>query len=179
MGPTVCPQTCPMGPPGPQGEPGQKGDRGTPGQVRRQNNRDWCNLPYAGEILAKTVVSTSKKIVLLKPDSGKTFYGAGSLCKSICGSLYFPSTLAENNEVFAIASRAKLDTDDVWLRLSDEEKEGVWKDPENRETLTFQNWERGQPNNVKGRQHHANFKAPGKWNDFPATHKFRHVVCEL
>jgi len=198
MGATECPQTCPMGPPGPQGITGQKGDsgsKGNPGQKGETatscndeikddkgepaNNRDWCNLLDAGEILAKTVVSTSKNIIMLKKSDKKNFQDADILCKYICGRIYFPSSFAENNEVFEIAKKsANLDTDDIWLRLSDQETEGIWKDPDNRETLTFENWDSGQPNDKWG-QEHVNFKGPGKWNDYHHTHKVRHVICEL
>ena len=201
--------TGPMGPPGrigdtgltgfpgikgesgSKGYPGQKGNRGTagidgikgqkgePGNSGETPTRDWCNLSNAGEIIAKTVLLTSKNIIMLKPDSHKTFYEAERLCKSICGRIYFPSTLAENNEVFQIGRKGGSNYGDIWLRLSDEKTEGVWKDPENREILTFENWDKNQPSNSFGKQHHAHFVGNfGKWNDITASHEFRHVICE-
>ena len=66
--------------------------------------KEWCNLDMFNVII-KTVLSTSKKIVLLKPSEGKSFYHAKSICESICGNLYFPSTLMENNVVCTIDIR--------------------------------------------------------------------------
>ena len=174
---------------GSKGDPGQKGSHGTPGAegIKGQkgepgNTRDWCNLSRAGEIKAKAVLSTSKNVIMLKPDSQKNFHGAESLCKSICGRIYFPSSLAENNEVFEIAHKRGSQNEDIWLRLSDEDTEGIWKDAENEETLTFKNWQNGQPNNAdRNGQHHAYFLADsGEWGDANADNSyFAHVICEF
>lgn len=204
MSTTDCPQTCPMGPPGPQGESGQKGDPGIKGEsgsnsvcssadnikarkVEPVNNRDWCNLHgVIIKIITQTILSTSKNIIMLKPDSGKTFNEAEKLCKSICGRIYFPASLAENNQVIDIALkggsniRPNSEDHDIWLRFTDEEAEGISKDPENRDFLTFKNWRKGQPNNVDKKQHHACFTGTlGRWNDMPASTTLRHVICEL
>ena len=195
-----------MGPPGPQGEPGstglpglkgESGSKGDPGQKgdcatsdndeikegksEPANKRDWCNLSNAGRIKAKTILSTSKNIIMLKPHSPKTFHEAENLCKSICGRIYFPSSLAENNEVFEIASKGGFIDEDIWLRITDEDTEGIWKDAENEESLTFKNWGNGQPNNLsRNGQHHAFFLSSGKWGDANADHDhFPHVICEF
>ena len=189
------------GVPGPVGFPGEKGSRGESGLTgepgrksdcltsdndeinertrKSANNRGWCNLPgVIGEIITKTVLSTSKNIIMLKQGDRKTFHKAESLCKSICGSIYFPSSLAENNEVIDIARKGG--SGDIWIRLTDEEAEGIWKDPENRDYLTFNNWEEGQPNNYDNEQHHAAFTGDlGKWNDSPAASAMIHVICEI
>lgn len=134
---------------------------------------------------------------MLEPDVGKTFFEAESLCKSICGRIYFPSTLAENNEVFNIARKVPSFNDmieyfygDIWLRLSDPESEGIWLDPENRENLTFTNWNHAVPNlsildsfltpRVASGQHHVCFYGKyGKWKDAPASVSMPHVICEI
>lgn len=117
---------------------------------------------------------------MLKPSDSKTFYDAESLCNSICGAIYFPSTLVEYNEVFEIALKGGFQTEDIWLRLSDEETEGVWKDPDNRETLIFENWVGGQPNNVANSQHHVYIQSnSGQWGDVKASWEAKHVICEL
>ena len=180
---------------GSKGDPGQMGDDGDPGVdgIKGQKGESgpsggWCNLGLAGKIITKKVLSTSKNIIMLKPDSAKTFYEAERLCKDICGNMYFTSSLAENNEVFDIARKAPsfktdLNYGDIWLRLSDKETEGTWKDPENREILTFKNWNQkseSQPNNYGGVQHYACFQgSDGKWNDVSASTTMPHVICEL
>ena len=179
--------------PGVKDESGSKGDTGKKGdcttssndeiKVRKTvNDQDWCNLHgVIIKILMKTILSTSKNTIMLKPDSAKSFDEAKSLCKSICGRIYFPSSLAEDNEVFQIARKAGSSEEDIWLRLSDKEFEGIWKDPENGETLTFMNWMKGQPNNFDNNQHHACFQGnSGEWNDVSATSTTNpHVICEL
>lgn len=172
---------------GSKGDPGQKGDCATSdndeikeGKSEPANKRDWCNLSNAGEIKAKAVLSTSKKVIMLKPDESKTFNEAQSICKNICGKIYFPSTLAENNAVNEIARKNGAVGTDIWLRLSDAETEGIWKDVENREKLTFTNWEEGQPNNHGGDQHYACFQQiTGTWGDLSDHQARRHVICEL
>ena len=121
---------------------------------------------------------------MLKPDKKKNFNEAQKLCKSICGpncgSIYFPSSLAENNEVFGIARTTKMNEEDIWLRLSDEQTEGVWKDFESREDLSFKNWDKDQPNNNNRNQHRALFMGRyGKWNDANASYAVAHVICEF
>merc|ERR1712131_47546 len=95
--------------------------------------------------------------------STKTFKQANSICESVCGAMYFPSSLAENNEVFAI--KKKHTNALIWIRISDEEKEKVWKDPDNKEMLTFTNRSSDQPNNYDGKQHWGSMMSDGKWND--------------
>ena len=76
------------------------------------------------------------------------------ICESICGAMYFPSTLTESKEIATIMkNHQKTDIYWVWIRLSDQVEEGVWKDPDNKEILTFTNWYLSEPNNRFGRQH--------------------------
>ena len=84
------------------GPAGAYGISGESGIVMKETSPEWCNLDMFNVII-KTVLSTSKKIVLLKSSEGKFFYHAKSICESICGNLYFPSTLMENNVVHFIA----------------------------------------------------------------------------
>ena len=184
-----CPQTCPAGPPGPIGPPGQKGDRGLTGAkgdparsgspipsrvppTRSPTHQGWCNLALA-TVIIKTVLSTKKNIILVKPYSSKTFKEAKNLCESMCGAMYFPSTLAENNEVSGITKYR------IWIRISDEEKEEVWKDPDDKEALTFANWDSGQPNNGWGGQHCGYMNNDGKWGDDNDKTSLDYIVCEL
>ena len=143
----------------------------------KETSPEWCNLEMFNVII-KTVLSTSKKIVLLKPSEKKSFYHAKSMCESICGNLYFPSTLVENNVVRFIARENG--AQDIWLRLSDHEEEGIWKDPDNKETLTFTDWHDNQPDNYNGNEDYGLFWIMiGKWNDATVLHGVSYIMCEL
>lgn len=137
---------------------------------------EWCNLD-SHNVIEKTVLSTKKKIILLK--SWKTWSDAKILCESICGAMYFPSTLIENNEVYTIMKKNNFGW--IWIRISDEEKEGSWKDPDGKEVLTFTNWESDQPNNLHGNQHwgEMNVSRDGKWNDDSSSGMTSSIICEL
>ena len=73
-----------------------------------------------------------------------------------------------------------------WIRISDTETEGIWKDPEDKENLTFTNWEEGSPR-IPGRNesshwyNHAVMNYFGKWYDTIGTADFSdtEVLCEL
>ena len=68
----------------------------------------------------------------------------------------------------------------IWLRISDEEREGTWKDPDNKESLTFTNWDSGQPNNRGGNEHWGYmFSYDGKWGDNSDSEYLSYIVCEL
>ena len=89
--------------------------------------------------------------------------------------MYFPSTLTENNEVLAILQ--KNGSNWIWIRISDE---GTWKDPDNKEVLTFTNWDSGQPDNNGGSQSWGYLRSDdGKWGDDGDTGSFSSIVCEL
>ena len=161
-----------------KGPAGPRGLKGEPGIVMKEPNLEWCNLDMFNVII-KTVLSTSKKIVLIKPSERKSFYHAKSICESICGNLYFPSTLEENNVVRFIARENGAPDYDIWLRLSDHEEEGVWKDHDNKETLTFTNWAKTQPDNSGGNENYGIFWYAGKWNDGNVVHGVSYILCEL
>ena len=71
--------------------------------------------------------------------------------------------------------------DYIWLRISDEERERNWKDPDNKESLTFTNWDSswGQPDNDRGKEHWGLMNNVGYWWDESDTDKWPHFVCEL
>ena len=68
---------------------------------------------------------------------------------------------------------------DIWLRISDEEEEGLWKDPDNKEILTFTNGAQGQPDNYRDNENYGMFWYSGKWNDAPAAYSVSYILCEL
>lgn len=121
-----------------KGERGETGITGSTGEKGAKGEPDYgCNLESQNVIVTK-VLSTTKRVILIKPDDFKTWKQAYNICKSICGSMYFPSTRIEMNEVVALMKNHGVSWG-IWLRISDEEKEGHWKDPDNKEELTFTN----------------------------------------
>ena len=89
--------------------------------------------------------------------------------------------MAENNEIAAIVNANNCVN--IWIRLSDEEKEGSWKDPDNKEILTFTNWGSGQPNNSGGPQSWCDMNSKGEWNDLgddpPGDVRKSCIICEF
>ena len=191
-----CPQSCPIGPPGPpgndgspgaKGEPGAKGDHGAKGErgikgVRgadiSRSKTGWCKLELHN-VVTNERLSSGKEIVLLKPNVEKTFQQAKTICDSICGALYFPSNISENHHASKILKRNK-GSYAAWIRLSDRIHEGIWKDVDGRESLTFVNWHEGQPNNYEGSQDWAEIYARnGKWNNDGDSSVNSFILCEL
>ena len=158
---------------GSRGSTGAKGAKGEPGK----DGLMWCNLG-SHNVIETTVLSTKKSVILIKPDGEKTWRQAYNTCKSICGSLYFPSARIENKEVGALIKK-HVGWSSIWLRISDEEREGHWKDPDNKERLTFTNWGSGQPDNNGGKEHWGYMNSDGYWWDTSDTRTHSHFVCEL
>ena len=153
------------------GSTGEKGAKGEPGYD--------CNLE-SQNVIAIKLLSTKKRVILIEPDEGKTWRYANNICNLICGAMYFPSTRIEMNEVVALMQNHGVRYG-IWLRISDEKREGHWKDPDNKEELTFTNWysSGGQPNNAGGKEHWGWMVSDGDWYDGSDTSMCTHIACEL
>ena len=116
---------------------------------------------------------------MVKPSVKKSFFQAKSVCESICGNLYFPSTLSESLIARNIAREHGAPDKNIWFRISDEDKEGIWKDPDNKEVLMFTNWVPRQPDNYRGNENYGIFWHAEKWNDAPAAYGVSYILCEL
>ena len=101
----------------------------------------------------------------------------------MCGDLYFPSTLKDDLEIYSLFGQHWDETGNIigwhWIRISDEGTEGIWKDPENKENLTFTNWAEGSPKNISMNDH-AVINYHGKWvNTYGPACVASEVLCEL
>ena len=134
------------------------------------------------DIITRAVLSTKKNLILLKTHQRNSFDQAKGICELISGFMYFPSSLAEIKTVAKIMkNHQKADNYWIWIRLSDQETEGIWKDPDNKEILTFTNWSSGEPNNRGGRQHWGFMWSNwgGRWGDLSDGDSTYHIACEL
>ena len=134
------------GSPGSKGMKGEKGDHGGDGSkgatgAKGETATLWCNLETENVITKKQLL-TRKNIIILKPNVAKTFQQTILICKKICGGMYFPSSLEENNQVDQIMKINSVNT--IWIRISDVAEEGNWLDPDGIQVLSFRNWESGQ-----------------------------------
>ena len=112
------------------------------------------------------------------------------MCRAICGKLILPVSSKENREVyeFITANNIRGDTG-IWLRISDEYKEGTWRDSYDQSKLVgFTHWRKtvGEPNNYGGIEHYGMLNTEiwrisngaESWNDNPDNRKY-YVVCEF
>ena len=135
----------------------------------------WCNLDNY-DVAVQQRLNSSKDIIVVDEiddfeiDNHNTYENAKSVCENICGRLYFPSTLKENDEVKSVLNRRCIDDDGrFWLRLAfnqtwanqvptrsyNETKPsrtwydhmvGTWYDPDKKENLTFLNFHHSDGN---------------------------------
>lgn len=92
-------------------------------------------------------------------------------CEKLGGNLAMPKTAELSELINELAIRYSLKG--VWLGGTDEKQEGVWKWVDGT-TMTYTNWNNGEPNNVGGKEHYLEVYSPpiniaGKWNDLDGT----------
>ena len=151
---------------------------------------DWCYLDNY-DVAVQQRLNSSKDIILVDEIDNKTYKQAKSVCENICGRLYLPSTLKENDEVESVLNsclvnrRCGYDIGNVWLRMTYNETVGIWYDPDNKEDLTFLNFHSSDViRECSGNlEHHAvmNYINDGKWWSRTGTHLqyTSYVLCEL
>ena len=113
-------------------------------------------------------------LVLPRPD-----IEAQKLCESICGNIYYPSTLDENLEVEHVLDDGvgfgHWFTDDVWIRIVFNRTEHKWKDAGNIETNIEYYFRNGDTD--KG---HVSMDGLGKWESRSWTESLsEYILCEL
>ena len=208
-----CSLRCPAGPPGPQGPRGKPGSNGIKGErgdigkkgepgsnafrkasqsVKTENKRElfcksWCNLEFEN-VLGKSVLrSTSKKVLVLYPNRSLSFSGAHRTCSGVGGSLYFPSTLSEIDEILRISRKNRWSSWVIWIRISKQRYTNTWRDyvvgdfVEGEDNLEFTNWATNEPKAVDFlTTSYAYMTADGKWHSTTRhpTMPITHLLCE-
>ena len=132
-------------------------------------------------------LNSSKNIVIIDEIEDRSYDNAINTCKRICGNLYFPSTLAENNEVDKISGYEKYDgnpKNHIWIRIFYNSTDKKWYDADNKgdgitviigfshsfnnstpyykENLTFLNFHPGDYTDPRV-DHHAAMEPSGLW----------------
>ncbi|KAK3611692.1 hypothetical protein CHS0354_034357 [Potamilus streckersoni] len=106
-------------------------------------------------------------------DWTSTFKEAETHCNSLKASVSTAKTKDENDFIGALVAPGK----DIWVGLSDAEKEGVWKWIDST-LVTWFNWQPGQPDNWNNEEDHAiMIYKDKKWNDIRETTQYR-FVCK-
>ena len=101
------------------------------------------------------------------------------------GTVFLPVSSEENQKAADFLSAQGITH--AWLRASDSYEEGVWKDFETLEDMTFTNWHPDEPNDgdrTHGGEDYAYMRSStygsGYWNDYyyGGWNKVR-ILCEL
>ena len=113
-------------------------------------------------------------------NTGLTWNQAVLYCESLGGHLATMDSPEENQRVYQIMKR--LGYSSAYFGLTDVEREGHWKWVDGK-TLTWSNWNPGEPNNLAEREHYALFwagAAPYKWIDgtFGPDPADTTIICE-
>ena len=147
--------------------------------------QDWCNLDNY-EINVQKRLNSSKEIIVVAAIDDNTYEKAKSVCEDICGRLYFPSTLKENDEVESVLvhhlKNYGYNTNNVWLRMTYNETAETWYDPDNKEDLTFLNFDESDKilDLIFAKQHYAKMDYDGQWRSRSCFYHYSpYVLCEL
>ncbi|XP_003409074.1 mannose-binding protein C [Loxodonta africana] len=169
----------PQGPPGLPGLQGVMGPKGDPGK-----NSDYDSGLAASErqalrseldrIKQWLIFSLGKKVgkkVFLTNGEKTTFGRVKALCAQYQGSVATPMNAEENA---AIQNVAKGET---FVGITDEATEGQFVDLTGR-SVTFVNWNNGEPNDADNSEDCVMLLKDGKWNDISCSQSFV-AVCEF
>ena len=117
--------------------------------------------------------TTWNELVLGRPD-----IEAQKLCESFCGSIYYPSSWAENLEVervLDIEVSGHWFSDDVWIRIVFNRTDHKWKDAGNIETNIEYNFRNGDT-----QKRHVSMDSLGGWKSRSGIYSLsEYVLCEL
>ena len=136
-------------------------------------------------------LNSSKEIIVVDEIADNTYKKAESVCENICGRLCLPSTLKENDEVESVLVRHLKNygygINNVWLRMTYNETAETWYDTDNKEDLTFLNFDHFDDilnitdfNWGLTKEHNAVMDYDGDWwSRAGIFHTSLYVLCEL
>lgn len=184
---------------GPQGEPGKDGATGQPGEAgppgipglpgipghdsqRCSLKEPRWNLNYLMDEnlqYGTTSLTSDKKLLLVK--ISRDIYTAIRVCEIVCGKVFLPASIEENQQAASFLATHSIFR--AWIRASDRNEEGVWKDFETLEDIKIANWFSGEPNDnddPHGGEDYAVLIKNGDWNDlYYGGYGATHILCEL
>ncbi|XP_063417249.1 perlucin-like [Mytilus trossulus] len=107
-------------------------------------------------------------------DELNTWTDAKIACEAEEGMLVEVDSKCENEFVKMSASESQ-----YWLGGTDEQEEGVWIWSHSQNLITFTDWKKGQPNNLRGNEHCLSLREVSgyAWND-DRCHTLRPFICE-
>ncbi|KAL4226715.1 hypothetical protein ACF0H5_014695 [Mactra antiquata] len=114
----------------------------------------------------------------LHPSTQATWHWAVDACSKMGARLAEVNSEAENEILVKINKEARDGTDRVWLGASDLENDGVWKWQTSKQPITFQKWNKGEPNGRMVENCLHFYKVLGTWNDLPCDRNLNYI-CEF
>ena len=109
---------------------------------------------------------------------------ARNFCSELGGTLFEPrSSHITRGKVkdLALEALGHLDDPAIWLGITDEDSEGTFKflSFESSDSIVWDDWEAGEPNNMNGAEHCVVMKPKtGTWFDYSCL-DLKYPVCEF
>ncbi|XP_003783819.1 mannose-binding protein C [Otolemur garnettii] len=164
------------GSPGLRGVPGLKGDPGTCPDCNSDLDaserealkseldriKKWADFSLGRKVGNKIFLTNGDKL---------TFDGVKTLCAQFQASVATPRNAEENTAIHNLAK------EEAFLGITNERTEGQFVDLTG-STLTYTNWNEGEPNNAGSEEHCTVLLKNGRWNDIKCSSSFL-AVCEF
>ncbi|XP_022089688.1 mannose-binding protein C-like [Acanthaster planci] len=94
---------------------------------------------------------------------------AKEACLALGGAMVVPCSDEETMFLETLQSQ-------TWIGCNDLQTEGTWVCREGATYVAYRNWDKREPNNVKGLEHCAVIKKCGRWTDVPCDEQYP-AVC--
>ena len=120
-----------------------------------------------GEVL---VYDEHTTFVVVK--DGKSWSNAASFAASYGGRLAVIDCKEKQDLIY---SKVK-SVGDVWIGLTDEAEEGIWRYTDGRLATIYTNWNGGEPNNSGGEDYAEMYMSSGKWNDLNGSQSYPFII---